>query len=152
MHPGLARRRFLLLRRIPFAVPTEGPSPTGRDHQCLQVILPREALRHGAVVACIVVYLLACHRPATDEVFQSFLGQRPWLPLPVVAGLALFGRIDAEQPHELRPKLHSIAVDNLEARLRSRSDNGVVICFRMSRGSQYEGKKSEVPNQSNLTH
>jgi hypothetical protein len=100
MHPSLARRRFLLLRRIPFAVPAEGPGPTGRDHQCLQVIFPREALRHGAVVACIVAYLLACHRPASDEVFQSLLGQRPWLPLPIVAGLALFGRIDAEQPRQ----------------------------------------------------
>jgi hypothetical protein len=51
-----------------------------------------------------------------------------------------------------QPTITELAVDNLEARLRSRSDNGVVICFRMSRGSQYEANKSEMPNQSNLTH
>jgi hypothetical protein len=96
--------------------------------------------------------LLAGHGPASDEVLKRFLGNRAWVPLPVVAGLAFFGRIDAEQPYELTAKLHGIAVDNLEPRLRSRSENGVAICFRMSRGSQYEGEKSEMPNQSNLTH
>jgi hypothetical protein len=67
----------------------------------------------------------------------------------IVAGLALLRSIDAEQSHELGPKLQGIAVDNLEARLRSRSENSVAICFRMSRGNQYDRKKSEMPNQSN---
>ena len=71
--------------------------------------------------------------------------------MPIVAGLALIGRIDAEQPHELGAKLYGVTVDNLEARLRW-SENGVAICFRMSRGSQYDGKKNEITNQSNLTH
>ena len=151
VHARLPSCRLPLLWCVPFAVPAEGPSPPGRYHHGLQVVVASKALRHRTVVAGVVVYLLAGNGPAGDEVFERFLGEWSRLPLPVVAGLALFGRIDAEQPHELRAKLHGIAADNLEARLR-RSENGVAICFRMSHGSQYEGKKSEMPNQSNLTH
>jgi hypothetical protein len=42
-------------------------------HQCLQVILPCEALRHRTVVAGVVVDLLADDGSAGNEVLQRLL-------------------------------------------------------------------------------
>ena len=64
--------------------------------------------------------------------------------MAIITALALLGSIDAEQPHELRAEFDSVAVHDLEAWL-CRSDNRVVICFRVSCGGQHEGKKTETP-------
>jgi hypothetical protein len=63
------------------------------------------------------------------------------MPLTIIASLALLRCVDAEQPHKLRAKLYGITVYDLEARLCGRSDDGVVVGFRVSRGGQHEGKK-----------
>ena len=138
--PALRVTASLFLRRIPFAVSAEGPSPVGRHHHRLQVILAREALRHGMVVAGVVVYLLADDRPASDEVLQRLLRQRSRMPFPVVAGLALLRGVDAEQSYELRAELNGIAIDDLKARPRARSDD-VVLGLRMRRNSQKQEKQ-----------
>jgi hypothetical protein len=59
VHAGLRVGGFLLLGRIAFAVPTEGPGPAARHHQRLQVVVAGKALRHGSIVARVVVDLLA---------------------------------------------------------------------------------------------
>ena len=51
------------------------------------------------------------------------------MPLPIVAGLAFFRSIDAEQSHELGSEFHGIAVDDLEPWL-SGPNHSVVIGLR----------------------
>ena len=41
-----------------------------------------------------------------------------------------FSAHQCREPHELRTQSHGIAVYNLKARLRSRPDNGVIVCLR----------------------
>jgi hypothetical protein len=118
-----------------------GPRPAGTHHQRLEVVLACKADRDGTVVLAVIVDLLAGHGPASDEALQRFLGKRAGMPLTIIASLALLRCVDAEQPHKLRAKLYSITVYDLEARLCGRSDDSVVVGFRVSRGGQHEGKK-----------
>src|SRR4029450_7884071 len=59
VHAGLPVGGFLFLWRISFAVPTEGPGPTGGHHQRLQVVVAGVALRNRAIVASRAVQLLS---------------------------------------------------------------------------------------------
>jgi hypothetical protein len=97
------------------------------------------------VVASVVVDLLAGDGSAGDEVLQRLFGKRPWVPLPVIAGLALLWSIDPEQSHELGAKLNGVAVYDLEPWL-SGPNHSVVIGLRVSCGGKYEGKKTETPH------
>jgi len=68
------------------------------------MLVLQQGLRHWAIFSRGVVDLFAGNRPAGDEVVQRLLGERAWMPLTFITGLALLRRIDAEQPHELRPE------------------------------------------------
>jgi hypothetical protein len=82
VHPRLPVGGFLFLWRIPFAVLTKGPSPSGGYHHRLQVVIASKALRHGAIVPGVVVHLLTSHWPSGDEVLKRLLGERPRMPWP----------------------------------------------------------------------
>ena len=117
------------------------PRPAGTYHHRLEVILAGKAGRDGTVVLAVIIDLLAGHGPASDEALQRFLGKRAGMPLTIIASLALLRCVDAEQPHKLRAKLYSITVYDLEARLCGRSDDGVVVGFRVSRRRPARGQE-----------
>src|SRR4029453_10495663 len=66
VHADLSVGGFLFLRRISFAVPPEGPGPTGGPHQRLQVVVAGVALRNRTIVSSVVVNLLAGDGPASE--------------------------------------------------------------------------------------
>jgi hypothetical protein len=51
VHSSLSSDGLPFFRRIPFAVLPERPSPPGRHHHCLEVIVTSKALRHWAMVS-----------------------------------------------------------------------------------------------------
>src|SRR4029077_3212862 len=106
-----------------------------------EVILACKAHCYGTVVLAVIIDLVTRHRAAGDESDKSLRRQRAGMPLTIIASLALLRCVDAEQPHKLRAKLYGITVYDLEARLCGRSDDGVVVGFRVSRRGQHEGKK-----------
>ena len=128
VHAGVPVGGFLFFWRISLAVSPKRPGPPSRYHHRLQVIVAGKALRHRSVVASVV---LAGDRPASDEILKRLLRQRSRMPLPIVAGLALLGRVDAEQPHELGAELYGIAVHNLEPGLSGPNHSVIVgLCSR----------------------
>ena len=66
--------------------------------------------------------------------------------MTIITALALLRRVDAKQPYELGAELNGIAIYDLEAWLRGRSDNRIVVCFRVSCGGQYQAKETEPPH------
>ena len=69
--------------------------------------------------------------------------------MAIVAGLALLRSIDAEQSHELRPEFHGIAVDDVEARPRARSDS-VIVGLREGRNGKEKREHSESSHRHDL--
>jgi hypothetical protein len=118
-----------------------GPRPAGTYHQRLKVVLASKTDRDGTVVLAVIIDLVTRHWAAGDESDKSLRRKRAGEPLTIIASLALLRCVDAEQPHKLRAKLYGITVYDLEARLCGRSDDGVIVGFRVSRRGQHEGKK-----------
>src|ERR1700733_5754703 len=63
--PLVSRRHVLV------AEGSIGPSPAGRDHQRLKVVLAGNADRNGAVIPMVIVDLVTRHRAAGNETDES---------------------------------------------------------------------------------
>jgi hypothetical protein len=91
-----------------------GPSPAGRDHQRLKVVLAGKADCHRAVVLVVVVHLVTRHRMASNESDESLCRQRVRIPVATITRLSFLGRVNAEQADTLPAKLYGIAIRDCE--------------------------------------
>src|ERR1700722_3139967 len=113
--PLVSRRHVLV------AEGSIGPSPAGRDHQRLKVVLAGNADRNGAVIPMVIVDLVTRHRAAGNETDESLCRQRTRIPVAIIARLSLLGSVDAEQANTLTPKLYGVAIRDSEAMRASRA-------------------------------